>query len=115
MLSVVLVYRLDHTIDIFQIDWYTDFYFPFVKKWAERVQSVSSLEKLIFAEPIPNEVRVIALFLAPTLRLFFSLSSVLNPGHRNEGHRTLFMRLIGKNLGSLSKFTFTERITSGTA
>ncbi|KZT08198.1 glycoside hydrolase family 5 protein [Laetiporus sulphureus 93-53] len=38
-----------------KIDWYTDCYYLFVQKWTQRVQSVSSSEKLIFAEPIPNE------------------------------------------------------------
>lgn len=40
-----------------EIDWYTDFYYPFVKKWAERVRSVTDEDKLVFTEPIPNEVR----------------------------------------------------------
>ncbi|OJT05214.1 hypothetical protein TRAPUB_4039 [Trametes pubescens] len=38
-----------------EIDWYTDFYYPFVKKWAERVRSVTSEDKVVFTEPIPNE------------------------------------------------------------
>ncbi|KAI1792651.1 glycoside hydrolase family 5 protein [Ganoderma leucocontextum] len=38
-----------------EIDWYTDFYYPVLNKWAERVRSVSSQEKVVFCEPIPNE------------------------------------------------------------
>ncbi|KJA23943.1 glycoside hydrolase family 5 protein [Hypholoma sublateritium FD-334 SS-4] len=38
-----------------KIEWYTDLYFPFAKRWAERVRNVSSDSKLVFLEPIPNE------------------------------------------------------------
>ncbi|KAE9405555.1 glycoside hydrolase family 5 protein [Gymnopus androsaceus JB14] len=38
-----------------KIDWYTDFYYPFLNKWAERVRSASSPEKIVFVEMIPNE------------------------------------------------------------
>ncbi|OBZ77054.1 hypothetical protein A0H81_02987 [Grifola frondosa] len=38
-----------------KVDWYTDFYFPFLNKWAERVRSVASSDKIVFVEPIPNE------------------------------------------------------------
>ncbi|KAI0819374.1 glycoside hydrolase [Trametes gibbosa] len=37
------------------LEWYTDFWYPFVKRWAERVRSVTSEDKLVFTEPIPNE------------------------------------------------------------
>jgi hypothetical protein len=39
-----------------QVDWYMDFYYPFLKRWAERVHSVAPSEKMLFVEPIPNEV-----------------------------------------------------------
>ena len=43
-----------------QVDWYTDFYYPFLKRWTERVHRAVANgrghEKLIFVEPIPNEV-----------------------------------------------------------
>ena len=39
-----------------QVDWYMDFYYPFLKRWAERVHSVVSSDKMLFVEPIPNEV-----------------------------------------------------------
>ncbi|KIJ89936.1 glycoside hydrolase family 5 protein [Laccaria amethystina LaAM-08-1] len=39
-----------------KVDWYTDFYFPLLNQWAEHVRTVTSLDKLIFVEPIPNEV-----------------------------------------------------------
>ncbi|KAI0922589.1 hypothetical protein AcV5_009520 [Taiwanofungus camphoratus] len=38
-----------------KIDWYTDFYYPFLVRWAGRVRSVSSADKAVFLEPIPNE------------------------------------------------------------
>ncbi|KAH7928854.1 glycoside hydrolase family 5 protein [Leucogyrophana mollusca] len=38
-----------------KVDWYTDFYFPFLKRWADRVRGVASTDKLLFVEPIPNE------------------------------------------------------------
>ncbi|KAJ7178177.1 glycoside hydrolase [Mycena filopes] len=38
-----------------KIDWYTDFYYPFLHKWAARVRGVSPPEKIIFVEAIPNE------------------------------------------------------------
>lgn len=42
-----------------RVDWYTDFYYPFLKRWTERVRGAIAngrgLEKLFFVEPIPNE------------------------------------------------------------
>ncbi|OCB87310.1 glycoside hydrolase family 5 protein [Sanghuangporus baumii] len=38
-----------------KVDWYTDFYYPLALKWAERVRTVSSPDKMVFLEPIPNE------------------------------------------------------------
>ncbi|KAJ3764474.1 glycoside hydrolase family 5 protein [Lentinula raphanica] len=38
-----------------KIDWYTDFYYPFLNKWAERVRGASSPDKIVFVEMIPNE------------------------------------------------------------
>jgi len=39
-----------------QVDWYTDFYYPFLRRWSERILSVASKETMLFVEPIPNEV-----------------------------------------------------------
>jgi len=43
-----------------QVDWYTDFYYPFLKRWTERVRGAVANgrghEKLFFAGSIPNEV-----------------------------------------------------------
>ena len=44
-----------------QIDWYTDFYYPFLSRWADRVRAVSDPDKMVFVEAIPNEVRYIRL------------------------------------------------------
>ncbi|KAF9238092.1 glycoside hydrolase family 5 protein [Melanogaster broomeanus] len=38
------------------IDWYTDFYYTFLRRWAERVHSVTPKEKMLFVEPISNEL-----------------------------------------------------------
>ena len=39
-----------------QVDWYTDFYYPFLKRWSDRVRSVAPERTMLFVEPIPNEV-----------------------------------------------------------
>ncbi|KIL62019.1 glycoside hydrolase family 5 protein [Amanita muscaria Koide BX008] len=39
-----------------QIDWYTDFYYPFLKRWESRVRRIAGPAKLLFVEPIPNEL-----------------------------------------------------------
>ena len=39
-----------------QIDWHTDFCYPLMVKWAERVRAASSSDKLVFLETLPNEV-----------------------------------------------------------
>jgi hypothetical protein len=39
-----------------QLDWYLDFYYPFLKKWDDRIRSILPADKLVFLEPIPNEV-----------------------------------------------------------
>lgn len=55
----ILVGRTALTIS--QVDWYTDFYYPFLKRWTERVRGAVANgrghDKLFFAEPIPNEVQ----------------------------------------------------------
>ena len=38
-----------------QLDWYIDFYLPFYMKWAKTVQDISGPNKMVFAEPIPNQ------------------------------------------------------------
>ncbi|KDQ56751.1 glycoside hydrolase family 5 protein [Jaapia argillacea MUCL 33604] len=38
-----------------KIDWYTDFYYPFVSKWANSVRRGVAKDKLVFLEAIPNE------------------------------------------------------------
>ncbi|KAH0831249.1 glycoside hydrolase family 5 protein [Lanmaoa asiatica] len=48
-------YFAKHPVSGRKVDWYTDFYYPFLKRWSERVHSVVSKEKMLFVEPIPNE------------------------------------------------------------
>lgn len=43
-----------------QIDWYPDFYYPLINRWADRVRAASSTKKIVFVEPIPNEVIILA-------------------------------------------------------
>ncbi|KAI0321523.1 glycoside hydrolase family 5 protein, partial [Amylostereum chailletii] len=38
-----------------KVEWYGDFYYPFINTWTNRVRSASSSDKLVFLEPIPNE------------------------------------------------------------
>ncbi|KAF8128604.1 glycoside hydrolase family 5 protein [Boletus edulis] len=49
-------YFTKHPVSGRKVDWYTDFYYPFLKRWAERVHSVVPKEKMLFVEPIPNEL-----------------------------------------------------------
>jgi hypothetical protein len=53
-----------------QVDWYTDFYYPFLKRWTARVRGAVANgrghEKVFFVEPIPNEVRQWSLMSPPT-------------------------------------------------
>ncbi|KAJ6520077.1 glycoside hydrolase [Mycena sanguinolenta] len=48
-------YFVKHPLNGEKIDWYTDFYYPFLHKWVDRVRSVSTPGKIIFVEAIPNE------------------------------------------------------------
>ncbi|KAF8518261.1 cytoplasmic protein [Hysterangium stoloniferum] len=39
-----------------RIDWYTDFYYPFLSRWVERVRAIpEAKKKVVFVEAIPNE------------------------------------------------------------
>ncbi|KAH8112810.1 glycoside hydrolase family 5 protein [Phellopilus nigrolimitatus] len=48
-------YFAKHPMTDKKVDWYTDFYYPLTLKWAEVVRAASSPDKIVFAEPIPNE------------------------------------------------------------
>ncbi|KAJ6588126.1 glycoside hydrolase family 5 protein [Mycena capillaripes] len=48
-------YFVKHPLTGDKIDWYTDFYYPFLHKWVNRVRSASPPEKIAFVEAIPNE------------------------------------------------------------
>ena len=77
-----------------QIDWYTDFYYPFVNRWAERVRAVSSPEKMVFLEAIPNEVRFRPICCLTTVNFPLSSSALLH-GHQSTNLATWSMRHIG--------------------
>lgn len=77
------------------VDWYNDFYFPFLARWAERVRGVVGEDKMVFVEAIPNEVRKIQLFHLFEDLCFLTLSFVQRRGHPTTNLRTWFMRLIG--------------------
>ncbi|KAG8894485.1 hypothetical protein FRC01_012931, partial [Tulasnella sp. 417] len=49
-------WRITDLIDRAQkVNWYTDCWYPFVTRWAERVRSIAGEDKIVFAEAIPNE------------------------------------------------------------
>ncbi|TFK32388.1 glycoside hydrolase [Crucibulum laeve] len=48
-------YFQKHPLTNEKIDWYTQFYYPFVQKWTDRMRALSSPEKIVFVEAIPNE------------------------------------------------------------
>ncbi|KAK1234221.1 hypothetical protein PQX77_002572 [Marasmius sp. AFHP31] len=48
-------YFVKHPLSGDKVDWYTDFFYPFLNKWADRVRKVSPPEKMVFVEVIPNE------------------------------------------------------------
>ncbi|KAF7288945.1 Glycoside hydrolase family 5 protein [Mycena indigotica] len=48
-------YFTKHPMTGDKIDWYTDFYYPFLQKWTSRMREHSSSDKLAFVEAIPNE------------------------------------------------------------
>ncbi|EIN14712.1 glycoside hydrolase [Punctularia strigosozonata HHB-11173 SS5] len=48
-------YFVKHPMTGKKVEWYEDYYYPFVKKWAERVRGVAGADKIVFVEPIPNE------------------------------------------------------------
>lgn len=53
---ILLMGNAAHTSFV-QINWYTDFYYPFLARWVERVRSVpGARNKIVFVEAIPNEV-----------------------------------------------------------
>ena len=60
-----------------QIDWYTDFYYPFMNKWAEYVRSASSTEKIIFVEMIPNEARLVHALCVLVIDIFEGLEHLV--------------------------------------
>lgn len=89
--------------NIQQIDWYTDFYYPFLNRWADIVRSASEEKKLVFVEAIPNEVRTLGLVVHASAECNFLSSFVPRPGHRNIDPRTWFMPLIGKERAAKDK------------
>jgi hypothetical protein len=96
-----------------QVDWYTDFYFPFVRRWSERVSmyTPNGENKLLFLEPIPNEVPVQLMSIRIPLTLVSS--SVHHRGRQSINLKvwcslhtgTISRRYSVKNLGT-SPLTF---------
>jgi hypothetical protein len=78
-------------VSLLQVDWYTDFYYPFIDKWTQRVQRHSP-SKLLFFEPIPNEVQEQSPFWVSTYNF---PSFVQIPGQRRTSLRTWSMLLTG--------------------
>jgi hypothetical protein len=61
----------------FKVDWYTDFYYPFLKRWTDRARKVMSNDKMFFVEPIPNEA-CCATYLFYFLTTFAVLSTIMD-------------------------------------
>lgn len=84
---------------IAQIDWYMDFYYPFLKRWTERVRGAvpngRGQEKLFFAEPIPNEVQRRSFALDVLQFTHYRASSVRHHGHHNTNPQTWYSRPTG--------------------
>ncbi|KAG8901460.1 hypothetical protein FRB99_005289 [Tulasnella sp. 403] len=38
-----------------KIDWYVDYWYPFLRRWSERVRPIAGHDKIVFVEGIPNE------------------------------------------------------------
>jgi hypothetical protein len=84
-----------------QVDWYTDFYYPFLKRWTERVREAVANgrgdEKLFFVEPIPNEVEhwCFGLVIPQFTHDSDPASSVRRHGHHNTNPQTWYSRPTG--------------------
>jgi hypothetical protein len=61
-----------------KVDWYEDFYYPFVQKWAERIHHVAGKDRLLFVEPIPNEVMLFDVILLVCLTNYLPPPLVLS-------------------------------------
>ncbi|KAK0442893.1 hypothetical protein EV421DRAFT_1903864 [Armillaria borealis] len=48
-------YFVKHPMIGQKVDWYDDFFYPFIYKWEQRVRGIVSPEKILFIEVIPNE------------------------------------------------------------
>ncbi|KAG2006941.1 cytoplasmic protein [Coprinopsis cinerea AmutBmut pab1-1] len=48
-------YFLVHPKTKEKVDWYVDCYFPLMQRWEKRIRPSIGADKMIFAEPIPNE------------------------------------------------------------
>ncbi len=40
-----------------EVDWYTDCYFPFLRRFSKRIDEAFGRDVMSFVAPIPNEVR----------------------------------------------------------
>lgn len=79
-----------------QVDWYSDFYYPFLKRWGERIRSITSADKLVFSEAIPNDVRGDIYPPVKFLTMLLPCSFALRHGLRINSCPTWFTDLIGK-------------------
>jgi hypothetical protein len=72
-----------------QINFYIDFYCPLTLKWSERMRKLTSPDKLVFLEAIPNEVS----YISHSRRLWLhrdplTSSFALHHGQKNDDHKT---------------------------
>lgn len=85
-----------------KVDWYTDFYFPFLRRWTERIRSVCTEEKIVFVEAIPNE------YCPPSWTEEHQLSNMVYAPHWYDLY-SLFLKSFGNvtvNVQGLSRGMF---------
>ncbi|KAF9023012.1 glycoside hydrolase family 5 protein [Hymenopellis radicata] len=95
-------YFINHPMDGHKIDWYTDFFYPFIRKWETRVRSTISPEKFLFIEAIPNE------FCPPSFTPDRQLSNMVYAPHWYDLN-SLFQKAFGDftvNVQGLSRGMF---------
>jgi hypothetical protein len=99
------------TVDPLQIDWYTEFYYPFLQRWANRVHAASPQHKLLFVEAIPNEA---SRFSFPRVHSCTDCrnSSAPPPGPPNDGSLTWFIVPIGMTVLSVTLVLRCESLTA---
>ncbi len=101
--GLTVAHRRYCTHDRTKIDWYDDFFYPFIRKWEQRVRGIVSPEKILFIEVIPNEVCLFLGSVFDPLSHYDSFVPSLSPPKGNC--RTWFMHRTGKRTMILRMYT----------